>query len=190
MQEISNSVNHGKGDPTKSSKGPVSRLPRRCANNNNNKNKTALSTSNKSDMNNAKDNDNNRSLSLEKNVSYLNAVPDSNETVPKTPVGCIAARIRSYSALRRSQWKRKSKDCSDSNKENVCCSPANTSPLGETGCGPMTTEVENNSDLSSEVESDEDILWKMNRRHSDEKEDMAPTKVSEFRKAHNYCQNS
>lgn len=189
MQEISNSVNHGKGDPTKSSKGPVSRLPRRCANNDNNKNKTALSTSNKSDMNNAKDNDNNRSLSLEKSVN-LNAVSDGNETVPKTPAGCIAARIRSYSALRCSQWKKKSKDCSDSNKENACCSPANTSPLGETGCGPMTMEVENNSDLSSEVESDEDILWKMNRRHSDEKEDMAPTKVSEFRKAHNHCQNS
>ena len=183
MQEISNTVNHDKGDPTKSSKGPVSRLPRRCTNNTNNKNKTALSTSKKSDKNNAKDSDNNRSPSLEKSVSYLNAVPDGNETIPKTPAGCIAARIRSYSALRRSQWKKskKSKDCSDGNKENACCSPPNTtSPLGETGCGLMTTEVENNSDLSSENESDEDILWKMSRRHCNEKEDMAPAKVSEI----------
>lgn len=46
----------------------------------------------------------------------------------------------------------------------------------------MTTEVENISDLSSENESDEDILWKMSRRQYNQGEDM----VSEIRKAINY----
>ena len=131
----------------------MSRIPRRCANKNKNQDKTTSSPSNNSDKNNAKDNDYNRSPSLEESVN-LNALSDGIETIPKTPAGCIAARIRSYSALRRSQWKKRSKDCSgDSNKENACCSPAkNMSPLEETGCGPLSTEVENNSDLSSEYE--------------------------------------
>ena len=156
----------------------MSRIPRRCANNNKNKDETTSSPSNTSYKNNAKDNDVNRSPSLEKSVN-LN-VPDSNETIPTTP-GCIAARIRSYSALRRSQCKRKTNNCStDSNKENACCSPPKTmSPLEETGCGP---EVVNNSDLSSESESDEDILWKMSRRNFNQEEDMAHAKVSEIRK--------
>lgn len=113
----------------------------------------------------------------------MNDVSDGKETIPTTPADCIAARIRSYSALRRSQWK-KGKDCSsDCNKENALCSPAKTmSPLEETGCGPISTEVENNSDFSSENESDEDILWKMSRRQCDEKDDMTYAKVSEIRK--------
>ena len=170
----------------------MSRIPRRCANKNKNQDKTTSSPLNNSDKNNAKDNDYNRSPSLEESVN-LNALSDGIETIPKTPAGCIAARIRSYSALRRSQWKKRSKDCSgDSNKENACCSPAkNMSPLEETGCGPVSAEVENNSDLSSEYESDEDILWKMSRRHCNEEEkDIAHAKVSEIRKANNYCQNS
>lgn len=57
------------------------------------------------------------------------------------------------------------------------------SPLEESGCGPLSTEMENNSDLSSENESDEDVLWKMSRRHCSEEEDMAHAKVSEIRKA-------
>ena len=56
--------------------------------------------------------------------------------------------------------------------------------LEETDCDPMSTEVENNSDLSSENESDEDILWKMSRRHCSEKEDMSDAKVSEINKAY------
>ena len=189
FQEISNTVNHAnKGDQaTKSRKGPVSRIPRRCANKNKH---TTASPSNNSDKNNAKDHDDHRSPSLEKSVN-LNDVPEGKETVPPTPAGCIAARIRSYSALRRSQQKKKGKDCgSDSNKENTLCSPAKTlSPLEETGHDPMSTEVENNSDLS-ENESDEDILWKMTRRHCSGKEDMAHTKVSKIGNSkHKYCQD-
>ena len=183
LQEISNTVNHaGKGDLTKSSKGPKSRIPRKCANKNRNQDKTS-SPSNKSDKDNAKDSHNIKSPSLEKSGN-LNAATDGSEAIPKTPAGCIAARIRSYSALRRSQWKKKSNDCSsDSNKENACCSPAKTrSPLEDTDCVPMSTEVENISDLSSENESDEDILWKMSRRQCNQGEDM----VSEIRKATNY----
>lgn len=191
FQEISNTVNHAdKGDrATKSRKGPVSRIPRRCANKNKH---TTTSPSNNSDKNDAKDNDDHRSPSLEKSVN-LNDVPACKETIPTTPAGCIAARIRSYSALCRSQRrKKKSKDCSsDSNKENTLCSPAKTmSPVEETGHDPMSTEVENNSDLSSENESDEDILWKMTRRHCSEMEDMAHTKVSKIGNSKNkYCQD-
>ena len=187
FQEISNTVSYAeKGDQaTKSRKGPLSRIPRRCANNNKNEHKTTSSPSNNSDKNDAKDNDDQRSPSLEKSVN-LNDVFDGKEIIPTTPAGCIAARIRSYSALRRSQWKKNGKDCSsDSNKENTCCSPAKTmSLLEETDCDPMSTEVENNSDLSSENESDEDILWKMSRRHCSEKEDMSHAKVSEINKAY------
>ena len=185
FQEISNTVSHAdKGDqPTKSRKVPVSRIPRRYANNNKNKHKTTSSPSNNRDKNDAKDNDDHRSPSLEKSV-HLTDVSDGKETIPPTPAGCIAARIRSYSALRRSQWRKKGKDCSsDNNKENTCCSPAKTmSPSEESACDPMLTEVENtcSSDLSSENESDEDILWKMSRRHCSEKEDVVHTKVSEI----------
>lgn len=182
FQEISNTVSYAdKGDQaTKSRKGPVSRIPRRCANNNKNEYKTTSSPSNNSDKNDAKDNDDQRSPSLEKSVN-LNDVSDGKEIIPTTPAGCIAARIRSYSALRRSQWKKNGKDCSsDSNKENTCCSPAKTmSLLEETDCDPMSTEVENNSDLSSENESDEDILWKMSRRHCSEKEDVSHAKLDD-----------
>lgn len=178
FQEISNTVKHAdKGDQaTKSRKGPVSRIPRRYANKNKH---TTASPSNNSDKNNAKDHDDHRSPSLEKSVN-LNDVPEGKETIPTTPAGCIAARIRSYSALRHSQRKKKGKDCrSDSNKENTLCSPAKTlTPLEETGHYPMSTEVENNSDLSSENESDDDILWKMSRTHCSEKGDMAHVKVS------------
>jgi len=179
FQEISNTVNHtGKVDPAESRRRPASRIPRRCANNSKNKDKTTLSPSNNSDENDAKDKENSQSPSLEKSINLNAAVSDSSETVPKTPAGCIAARIRSYSALRRSQWKKKTNNCSsDSNKENACCSPAKTmSPLEETGCGLLSTEMENNSDLSSENESDEDVLWKMSRRHCNEEEDMAHAK--------------
>ena len=193
FQEISNTVNHAdKGDQaTKSRKGPVSRIPRRCAKNDKNKHKTTSSPSNNSDKNETKDNDDHQSPSLEKSGN-LNDVPEGKETIPKTPAGCIAARIRSYSALRCSQRKKKGKDCSsDINKENALCSPAKTmSLLEETGCDPMSTEVENNSDLSSENESDDDILWKMSRTHCSEKEDMAHAKVSKIGNLmHNYCQD-
>lgn len=154
----------------------MSRIPRRC---NNNNNKTALSPSKQKPVNNTKVNNNkkhraNRSPSLEDSDSNLNSVPDGNgsETVPKTPAGCIAARIRSYSALRRSQWKKNGQVCSDGDKENTPCFPANTmSPLEEISNSLMETEVENNSDLTSDVESDEDVLWKMSRRDIGEKED-------------------
>jgi len=179
LQEISNTVNHAdKGDLTKSIKGTVSRIPRKCAYKNRNQDKTS-SPSNKSHKGNAKDSHDIRTPSLEKSGN-LNAVTDGSEAIPKTPAGCIAARIRSYSALRRSQRKKKSNDCSsDSNKENTCCSPAKTrSPLDETDCVPMSTEVENISDLSSENESDEDILWKMSRRQCNQEEDMLDDKSS------------
>lgn len=153
----------------------MSRIPRRC--NNNNNNKTALSPSKQKPANNTKVNNNKkhraqRSPSSEESDSNLNSVPDGNETVPKTPAGCIAARIRSYSALRRSQWKKNGHVCSDGDKESTPCFPANTmSPLQEISNSLMETEVENNSDLTSDVESDEDVLWKMSRRDIGEKED-------------------
>ncbi|KAL9964553.1 hypothetical protein ACROYT_G028208 [Oculina patagonica] len=182
LQELKNTVNHEKGDRTKTSKGNVSRIPRRCNNNNNNgNNKTALSPANKKLVKNTKENDNNqnhrahRSPSLEKSVSDLNAVPVGSETVPKTPAGCIAARIRSYSALRRSQWKKNGQVCSAGEKENIACSPANTtSPLKEISHSLLAMEQDNNSELNSDVESDEDVLWKMSRKHLDGKEDTIP----------------
>lgn len=164
----------------------MSRIPRRCTNHNKNKDKTTSSPSNNRDKSNEKDNDSNRSPSSEKSVN-LNDVPDGNETIPTTPAGCIAARIRSYSALRRSQRKKKTNNCSysESSKENTSCSPVKTmSPLGETGCGPVSVELENSPDLSLENESDEDVLWKMSRRHcSEESEDMAHANVSVIREA-------
>lgn len=190
LQEIKNTIKRDRRDRTKSSKDHVSRIPKRCSNNNKDNNKTDLSPSKKL-VYNQKDNDNSqknityRSPSLEKSVSNLNSVPDGNETVPKTPAGCIAARIRSYSALRRSQRKTKGQVCSDEDKENLCCSPTNTmSTSGEISHNQITgTEVENsnNSELISDVESDEDILWKMSKRHIDKNEDMIPhAKVSEI----------
>jgi len=96
---------------------------------------------------------------MEKNASPLNTAPDSSGTIPKTPAGCIAARIRSYSALRRSQWKKKkNQELSVSDKESAM-PPSNTrSPLGEVSFNPRTME--------GDTDSDEDILWKMSRRQS------------------------
>ncbi|KAJ7390326.1 hypothetical protein OS493_026202 [Desmophyllum pertusum] len=77
----------------------------------------------KKHMNNTKEIDNNRSPSLEKSVSDLTAIPNDNGTVLKTPAGCIAARIRSYSALRRSQWKKNDKVGIDRENTRACRSP-------------------------------------------------------------------
>ena len=108
---------------------------------------------------------------MEKNASPLNTAPDSNGTIPKTPAGCIAARIRSYSALRRSQWKKKkNQELRVSDKESAM-SPSNTrSPLGEVSFNPRTME--------GDTDSDEDILWKMSRRQSArEKENVQDSNV-------------
>lgn len=184
LQEIKNTINRDKRDRTKSSKNHLSRIPRRCGNKNNDQ--TDLSPSGKKLVNDTKYNDNNKknitytSPSLEKSVSNSNSVPDGNEMVPKTP-GCIAARIRSYSALRHSQRKKTGQVCSDEDQENSCCSPINTmSPSGEISHNQIV-ENNNNSELISDVESDEDILWKMSKRHIDKNEDMIPhAKVSEI----------
>ena len=111
---------------------------------------------------------------MEKNASPLNTAPDSNETIPKTPAGCIAARIRSYSALRRSQWKKKkNQELSVSDKESAM-PPSNTrSPLGEVSFNPKTME--------GDTDSDEDILWKMSRRQSArEKENVQDSNVGKI----------
>ena len=111
---------------------------------------------------------------MEKNASPLNTAPDSSGTIPKTPAGCIAARIRSYSALRRSQWKKKkNQELSVSDKESAM-PPSNTrSPLGEVSFNPRTME--------GDTDSDEDILWKMSRRQSArEKENVQDSNVGKI----------
>ena len=94
----------------------------------------------------------------------------------KAPADCIASRIRSLSALRRSQWRKNNKGHRKStcNNENPSTSPVNErSPLGEVSFNPTAMEIDTNSD--------EDILWKMSRHRSPgEKGDLQDPNVSEI----------
>ena len=92
------------------------------------------------------------------NVDYrspaLNATCGDHEVISKTPAGCIAARIRSYSALRRSQCKKNNREWHYASDTVNGKSPL-TSPL---------EEVSFNSRVREEGhDSDEDILWRMSR---------------------------
>ena len=123
-----------------------------------------------------KENHNNESQIVEKStcMSPLNPTHDGNETVVKTPAGCIAARIRSYSTVRRSQWRKNNKGRSISNNKNPSTSPVDgRSPLGEVSFNPTAMEID--------TDSDEDILWKMSRHCSPgEKGDLQDSNVSEI----------
>ena len=109
-------------------------------------------------------------------MSPLNPTHDGNETIDKTPADCIAARIRSFSALRRSQWRKnnKGRSISTCNNENPSTSPVDgRSPLGEVSFNPTAMEIDTGSD--------EDILWKMSRHCSPgEKGDLQDSNVSEI----------
>lgn len=174
FQEISNTLNRDKGGHSKTY---ASKIPRPHVSHNNDQ-KAAKSQSNNDVENSIKESDK-RSPSSEESESDLYVIPDANGTVPKTPAGCIAARIRSYSALRRSQWKKKDGASSNVDKENTSCSPISTrarSPLGEA----MEEEKEKESDLTSDMESDDDILWKMSRYNGQKEDTMPHAKVSEI----------
>lgn len=84
----------------------------------------------------------------------MNATCGDHEVISKTPAGCIAARIRSYSALRRRQ-------CKKNNREWHYASDT------VNGKSPLTSaleEVSFNSRVREEGhDSDEDILWRMSR---------------------------
>ena len=107
-------------------------------------------------------------------MSPLNPTHNGNETIAKTPADCIAARIRSFSALRRSQWRKNNKGCSISNNENPRTPPIDArSPLAEVSSNPTAMEID--------ADSDEDILWKMSTYCSPgEKEDLQDSNVSEI----------
>ena len=113
-----------------------------------------------------KENDN-ESQVVEESTCYKNASPNGNETIPKTPAGCVAARIRSYSALRRSQWKKNNKGQHSVNDNENVSSPVR-SPLEEVSFNPRA--------MKESHESDEDILWKMSRHQMSE--DMLNSSVS------------
>ena len=142
----------------------------------NNNKKTAKSQPNREVVN-SENHAGKGSPSLEKN----DGVPDDNIVDPKTPSGCIAARIKSYSAFRRSQKKNQVR--SDVDKENVSCSPVDpaavTSLPEEVSPSSITMGEEKESELNSDPESDEDILWRISRSCNVQKEDSTPdSKVS------------
>lgn len=142
----------------------------------NNNKKTAKSQPNREVVNN-ENHAGKGSPSLEKN----DGVPDDNIVDPKTPAGCIAARIKSYSAFRRSQKKNQVR--SDVDKENASCSPVDlaavTSLPEEVSPSSITKGEEKESELNSDPESDEDILWRISRSCNVQKEDSMPdSKVS------------
>ena len=92
---------------------------------------------------------------IETSVSRLNdTVVDD---CPKTPANCIAARIRSYSALRQSQWRKNNIGQSVNSVANA------RSPLEEISFNPKVMEIES--------DDDEDVLWKMSQQSSSEGKD-------------------
>lgn len=92
---------------------------------------------------------------IETSVSRLNdTVVDD---CPKTPANCIAARIRSYSALRQSQWRKNNIGRSVNSVANA------RSPLEEISFNPKVMEIES--------DDDEDVLWKMSQQSSSEGKD-------------------
>lgn len=95
-----------------------------------------------------------------------------NDTVgddcAKTPANCVAARIRSYSALRQSQWRKNNIGRSVNGVANA------RSPLGEVSVNPKVMEIES--------DDDEDVLWKMSQQNSSEgKDDVDEPMVSKRR---------
>ena len=110
------------------------------------------------------------SPSLETN----DGVPDDNVADPKTPAGCTAARIKSYSAFHHHQKKNQVR--SDVDKENAKCSPVDptvvTSLPEEVSPSSITTGEEKESELNSD--SDKDILWRISRSCNVQKEDSTP----------------
>lgn len=140
----------------------------------NNNKKTAKSQPNREVVN-SENHAGKGSPSLEKN----DGVPDDNIVDPKTPAGCIAARIKSYSAFRRSQNKNQVR----SDKENASCSPVDPAAVAslpkEVSPSSITTGEEKESEFNSDPESDEDILWRISRSCNVQKEDSTPdSKVS------------
>lgn len=170
FQDISNTLDQDQGGGSKSHARKVSR----CMSHNNNK-KTAKSQPNREVVN-SENHAGKGSPSLEKN----DGVPDDNIVDPKTPAGCIAARIKSYSAFRRSQKKNQVR--SDVDKENASCSPVDpaavTSLPEEVSPSSITMGEEKESELNSDPERDEDILWRISRSCNVQKEDSTPDSKS------------
>lgn len=159
-------MNQDKSGHGKTNKCCTSRVPRPVKNK-----KTSSSLSNKDHAN--KENDDSKNEITEKNISHSNTTLDGGETTTKTPAGYVAARLRSYSALRRGQW-RKDNRRSVNNENNPDTSLVEvSSPLGEISFNPRAAETD--------TDGDEDILWKMSRQHhSVEKEDFQDSIVSQL----------
>lgn len=164
FQDIGNTLNQDQGGHSKSHASKISR----CVSHNNTK-RTAKSQPNKDVVNNGNYAEK-RSPSLEKN----DGVPDGNVVDPKTPADCIAARIKSYSAFRRSQKKNKVR--SDVDKENASCSPVDptVTSLPQEVSPTSAMDEEKESELNFNTDSDEDILWRMSRGCNVQKEDTTP----------------
>lgn len=92
---------------------------------------------------------------IETSMSHLNDTVGDDCT--KTPANCVAARIRSYSALRQSQWRKNNIGRSVNSVANV------RSPLEEVSFNPKVREIES--------DDDEDALWKMSQQSSSEAKD-------------------
>lgn len=97
------------------------------------------------------------------------SVSPLNDTVvddcAKTPANCIAARIRSYSALRQSQWRKNNIGRSVNSVANA------RSPLEEISFNPKVMEIES--------DDDEDVLWKMSQQSSSEGKDDVDEPISD-----------
>ena len=108
---------------------------------------------------------NTRCMGNEKDCTIHQAIETSvsrlNDTVvddcANTPANCIAARIRSYSALRQSQWRKNNIGRSVNSVANA------RSPLEEISFNPKVMEIES--------DDDEDVLWKMSQQSSSEGKD-------------------
>lgn len=102
----------------------------------------------------SKENGNKRHENLGSSMSHVSGIcsVEDSEPVTKTPADCMAARIRSYSALRRSQWRKNNNRQTVNRLENA----AARSPLEELSCNPRAMEID--------TDNDEDVLWKMSRQ--------------------------
>lgn len=150
LKDISNitaNQKENKGNNVKSGRSRTNRIPTR----NIKENKRVLLNSSKKHIN--KEN-HQESQNADYRSPALNATCGDHEEISKTPAGCIAARIRSYSALRRSQCKKNNREWHYASDTVNGKSPL-TSPL---------EEVSFNSRVREEGhDSDEDILWRMSR---------------------------
>ena len=102
----------------------------------------------------SKENGNKRHENLGSSMSHVSGIcsVEDSEPVTKTPADCMAARIRSYSALRCSQWRKNNNRQTVNRLENA----AARSPLEELSCNPRAMEID--------TDNDEDVLWKMSRQ--------------------------